>query len=164
MPLSLSTMAQSLCNLQPPLISSFHLKQHQKVLQFTSVARTKHRLSLPFHSSNARRFRFSSLRSASVNGYASEEYKRHEAEEAEVELFERLRRLFVFLRSILPGGDWWNFSDDAEIRIFAKPVTVTRALTRMWGLVARDRCVIFAAFSALIVAAVRAFINLEVYS
>ncbi|KAK9903879.1 hypothetical protein M0R45_000850 [Rubus argutus] len=46
-----------------------------------------------------------------------------------------------------------NFSEDEEIRIFAKPVTVTRALTRMWGLVARDRWVIFAAFSTLIVAA-----------
>lgn len=36
-------------------------------------------------------------------------------------------------------------------------MTVARALTRMWGLVARDRWVMFAAFSALIVAAVRRF-------
>lgn len=36
----------------------------------------------------------------------------------------------------------------------AKPVTVLRALQRMWGLVAKDRWIIFAAFSALVLAAV----------
>ncbi|XP_004309980.1 PREDICTED: ABC transporter B family member 26, chloroplastic [Fragaria vesca subsp. vesca] len=156
MHLSLSTMAQPLCNLQPPFLSSLHPKHHHKLLHFTSTARTNHRrVSLSFHFSNPRRPRFSPLKSASVNGYASEEYakKDHGAEETEVELFERLRRLFGFLRSILPGGAWWSFSDDADVRIFAEPVTVTRALTRMWGLVSQDRWVIFAAFSALIVAA-----------
>lgn len=38
-----------------------------------------------------------------------------------------------------------------------KPVTVWRALSKMWELVAKDRWVIFAAFSALIVAAVSTF-------
>lgn len=39
-----------------------------------------------------------------------------------------------------------------------KPVTVWRALSKMWELVAKDRWVIFAAFSALIVAAVSTFL------
>lgn len=164
MSLSPSTMVKPLCNLHPPLLSSFHHKQPlilltpQKLHHFTSATRTstKPRLSLSPHYSNSRRFRFSPPKSTSINGYAAEEYK-NDPRETEAELLERLRRLFAFLRSILPGGTWWSFSDEAQIRIFAKPVTVVRALTRMWGLVSRDRWVIFAAFSALIVAAVRAF-------
>ncbi|KAL6294421.1 hypothetical protein ACE6H2_002563 [Prunus campanulata] len=160
MPLSPSTMVKPLCNLHPPLLSSFHHKQPlilltpQKLHHFTSATRTstKPRLSLSPHYSNSRRFRFSPPKSTSINGYAAEEYK-NDPRETEVELLERLRRLFAFLHSILPGGTWWSFSDEAQIRIFAKPVTVVRALTRMWGLVSRDRWVIFAAFSALIVAA-----------
>ena len=59
------------------------------------------------------------------------------------------------MRSILPGGSWWRLDDDGvEVRILAEPVTVTRALVRMWELVAKDRLVIFAAFATLIVAAV----------
>ncbi|VVA13317.1 PREDICTED: ABC transporter [Prunus dulcis] len=160
MSLSPSTMVKPLCNLHAPLLSSFHHKQPlilltpQKLHHFTSATRTstKPRLSLSPHYSNSRRFRFSPPKSTSINGYAAEEYK-NDPRETEVELLERLRRLFAFLRSILPGGTWWSFSDEAQIRIFAKPVTVVRALTRMWGLVSRDRWVIFAAFSALIVAA-----------
>lgn len=77
-----------------------------------------------------------------------------------VELNERIRRFIEFLPSILPGGDWWSFSDEVQIKIVAKPVTMWRALSRMWHLVAQDRWVIFAAFTALIVAAVRViFLN-----
>ncbi|KAJ6898253.1 hypothetical protein NC652_024924 [Populus alba x Populus x berolinensis] len=100
----------------------------------------------------------SSSSSSSVNGYGSniEQYygseQRVEREEG-VELNERIRRFIEFLPSILPGGDWWSFSDEADIKILAKPVTMWRALTRMWHLVAQDRWVIFAAFTALIVAA-----------
>ncbi|XP_050372398.1 ABC transporter B family member 26, chloroplastic [Argentina anserina] len=158
MPLTLSTMARPLCTLQPPFLSSLHPNHHRhKLLHFTSTATTNHRrISLSFHSSNFRRRRFSPSKSASVNGYAAEDYaeKNRAAEETEVEVSERLRRLFGFIRSVLPGGAWWSFSDDADVDIFAKPVTVTRALTRMWALVSQDRWVIFAAFSALIVAAV----------
>lgn len=38
--------------------------------------------------------------------------------------------------------------------MFNQPVTVWYALGKMWNLVAKDRWVIFAAFSALIIAAV----------
>ncbi|CAN6550799.1 unnamed protein product [Malus baccata var. baccata] len=157
-----STMAKPLCNFHPPLLSSFRHKQPlititpRKLRHFTSATRTttlNPRLSLSTHSSNSTRFHFSPPKSTFVNGYATTEEYKNGAEEADVQLSEKLRQLFAFLRSILPGGTWWSFSDEADIRIFAKPVTVARALTRMWGLVARDRWVIFAAFSALIVAA-----------
>uniref|UniRef100_A0A2P2LW07 Uncharacterized protein MANES_13G024700 n=1 Tax=Rhizophora mucronata TaxID=61149 RepID=A0A2P2LW07_RHIMU len=73
--------------------------------------------------------------------------------EDEVELHERIRRFFEFLPSILPGGNWWCLSDDVEVKFLAKPVSVWLALSRMWQLVARDRWVILAAFSALTIAA-----------
>lgn len=68
--------------------------------------------------------------------------------------FEKLRSWMESVRSVLPGGRWWDLSEDVEFQMLAKPVTVWRALTRMWELVARDRWIIFAAFSTLIVAAV----------
>ena len=74
--------------------------------------------------------------------------------EADGDLVERLRRWLAFARTVLPGGSWWNFDEDVEIRFLAEPVTVSRALLRMWNLVANDRWIIFAAFSTLIVAAV----------
>lgn len=58
------------------------------------------------------------------------------------------------VRSILPGGTWWELPEDVQVKLMAKPVTLWRALSRMWDLVARDRWVIYAAFSALILAAV----------
>lgn len=76
-----------------------------------------------------------------------------ETGESNVGIQERFRRLIAFLRSILPGGSWWSVSNDVEIVFMAKPVTVWRALGRMWELVSRDRWVIFAAFSALILTA-----------
>ncbi|KAL5178782.1 ABC transporter B family member 26, chloroplastic [Glycine soja] len=69
-------------------------------------------------------------------------------------LLDRIRKWVGFLPSILPGGRWWEFSGDVDVQVVAQPVTVWRALGKMWDLVARDRWVIFAAFSALIVAAV----------
>ncbi|KAF9673424.1 hypothetical protein SADUNF_Sadunf10G0023100 [Salix dunnii] len=122
---------------------------------------TKFQFSL--HEDNRRRLpppksSSSSSSSSSVNGYGSniEQYygsgQRVEREEG-VELNERIRRFIEFLPSILPGGDWWSFSDEVQIKIVAKPVTIWRALSRMWHLVAQDRWVIFAAFTALIVAA-----------
>ncbi|CAK7332577.1 unnamed protein product [Dovyalis caffra] len=98
--------------------------------------------------------------SSSVNGYGGNVEQRYvngseqqgEREEG-VELHEKIRRFIEFLPSILPGGSWWSFSDEVEIKILANSVTMRRALTRMWHLVAQDRWVIFAAFTALIFAA-----------
>ncbi|KAK3028181.1 hypothetical protein RJ639_039464, partial [Escallonia herrerae] len=66
---------------------------------------------------------------------------------------DRLRRWVGFVRSILPGGSWWRFSDDVVVVLTAKPVTLWRALSRMSELIAEDRWVMFAGFSALILTA-----------
>ncbi|KAH1122509.1 hypothetical protein J1N35_005669 [Gossypium stocksii] len=100
--------------------------------------------------------RLAPLKSSSINGFSLETNLDHFEEEHSVENVEfrdRIRKWIDFLRSVLPGGSWWSFSDDVEIKFMAKPVTVWRALSRMWQLIAKDRLVIFAAFSTLIVAA-----------
>lgn len=100
--------------------------------------------------------RLAPLKSSSINGFSLETNLDHFEEEHSVENVElrgRIRKWIDFLRSMLPGGSWWSFSDDVEIKFMAKPVTVWRALSRMWQLIAKDRLVIFAAFSTLIVAA-----------
>lgn len=70
-----------------------------------------------------------------------------------MELSEKLRRWIAFVRSVLPGGSWWRFPKDIDVVLAAKPVTVLRALQRMWELIAKDRWIIFAAFATLIVTA-----------
>ncbi|KAG4215146.1 hypothetical protein ERO13_A01G159700v2 [Gossypium hirsutum] len=100
--------------------------------------------------------RLAPLKSSSINGFSLETNLDHFEEEHSVENVElrgRIRKWIDFLRSMLPGGSWWSFSEDVEIKFMAKPVTVWRALSRMWQLIAKDRLVIFAAFSTLIVAA-----------
>ncbi|OMP08318.1 hypothetical protein CCACVL1_01124 [Corchorus capsularis] len=100
---------------------------------------------------------FAPLKSSSINGFSVNKNLEHFEEEQSVEnveFSEKFRKWIDFLRSVLPGGSWWSFTDDVEINLTAKPVTVWRALSRMWQLIAKDRLVIFAAFSTLIVAAV----------
>lgn len=102
-------------------------------------------------------YRIAPLNSSSINGFSIEKNLESFDEEHSVEdvdLRERIRKWIDFLRSVLPGGSWWSFDDDVELKLMAKPVTVWRALSRMWQLIAKDRLVIFAAFSTLIVAAV----------
>ncbi|KAJ6771194.1 ABC TRANSPORTER B FAMILY MEMBER 26 CHLOROPLASTIC [Salix koriyanagi] len=108
-------------------------------------------LSSPHHHKNKQRLLILNGYGGNIEQYYGSE-QRVEREEG-VELNERIRRFIEFLPSILPGGDWWSFSDEVQIKIVAKPVTMWRALSRMWHLVAQDRWVIFAAFTALIVAA-----------
>ncbi|KAJ6323656.1 hypothetical protein OIU76_011028 [Salix suchowensis] len=147
------------------LSSPHHHKNKQRLLIRTcwNPVRldTNTKFQFSHHEDNRRRLlapKSSSSSSSPVNGYGGniEQYygseQRVEREEG-VELNERIRRFIEFLPSILPGGDWWSFSDEVQIKIVAKPVTMWRALSRMWHLVAQDRWVIFAAFTALIVAA-----------
>lgn len=63
--------------------------------------------------------------------------------------------LVEFIKSVFPGGNWWKLSSEEDVDVggTAKPVTVVRALKRMWELIAEDRFLIFAAFTALIVTA-----------
>ncbi|KAK7307246.1 hypothetical protein VNO77_40133 [Canavalia gladiata] len=95
------------------------------------------------------------LKSASINGLSVQNNPEASRElNAAADFLERLRKWIGFLPSIFPGGRWWDFSEDVNVRVMAQPVSVWRALAKMWDLVSRDRWVIFAAFSALIVAAV----------
>ncbi|KAK6160257.1 hypothetical protein DH2020_003638 [Rehmannia glutinosa] len=93
------------------------------------------------------------IKSASVNGYPIN--KDSLADNERVELSEKLKKWVKFVREILPGGEWWKLSTEGvEDLISAKPVTVLRALKKMWELIAQDRWVVFTAFVALIVTAV----------
>lgn len=80
-----------------------------------------------------------------------------EEEDDDRDFLNRFSKWVSLLPSILPGGRWWDFDDDVEVQDLAKPVTVWRALGKMWQLISHDRWVVFAAFSALILAAVRIF-------
>ncbi|XP_048318340.2 ABC transporter B family member 26, chloroplastic [Ziziphus jujuba] len=153
------TMALPLCNnAQPRLFSSLHRRQtpfgaHKKQLHFATINELRFSSSRPKF--NLRRILLPPPKSSSINGYSvqsSPEFLK-DSGEAEVDRFERVKRWIDFVRSILPGGKWWNSDDEVETRILAEPVTVSRALLRMWELVAEERWIIFASFSALIVAA-----------
>ncbi|KAJ0256309.1 ABC transporter B family member 26 [Hirschfeldia incana] len=101
-----------------------------------------------------RNHRLSPVNCSTVNGAAVESSEYYDGGEGDsVSLPEKIRQCIGFLRTILPGGSWWRFTEEVDSRFIAKPVTVWRALSRMWELVAEDRWVIFAAFSTLIVAA-----------
>ncbi|KAK6281511.1 hypothetical protein POUND7_015336 [Theobroma cacao] len=126
----------------------FHFINHQNIRFFRSseVSISSKRIS----------HRLAPLKSSSINGFSVEKNLEHfeGAHSVEnVELRERIRKWIDFLQSVLPGGSWWSFSDDVELKLMAKPVTVWRALSRMWQLISKDHLVIFAAFSTLIVAA-----------
>lgn len=157
-------MAVPLCHLKPcPVSSSRHQEktliraQSRNIRLSTSTNLIRFPYSYHIALSKSRRG-YLSLSSASVNGFSIQ--NNPEDFDAEIdeagsssELRERQQMWPDFLRSILPGGSWWSFSDDVEVQMTAKPVTVVRALSRMWELVSKDRWVIFAAFSALILAA-----------
>ncbi|MCD9641123.1 ABC transporter B member 26, chloroplastic [Datura stramonium] len=97
----------------------------------------------------------SPLNSASIIGYSLQEYQKADSlEESEVGLREKLVKWIEFVRNVFPGGNWWRLSsEDVDVGATAKPVTVVRALHRMWELIAEDGLLIFAAFTALIVTA-----------
>ncbi|XP_076943444.1 ABC transporter B family member 26, chloroplastic-like [Bidens hawaiensis] len=92
--------------------------------------------------------------SASVNGYT---VRKHDDVPEVVDdvagVPERLLRVVRLIPAVLPGGEWWRFLDDVEVAQNAKPVTLVRALRRMWELISSDRWIIFSAFSALILTA-----------
>ncbi|KAL6983754.1 ABC transporter B member 26, chloroplastic [Sarracenia purpurea var. burkii] len=153
-------MTLPLCYLQPRFISSIHRRQtisvniHRKSL--LSVANTKLQFNFSVSHTNRRFNHISAPKSAPNNGYPAQsnpDGSPKDYGENSVEFQERLRRWFAFVRSVLPGGSWWSFSEDVEVAMTAKPVTVLRALQRMWELIAGDRLVIFAAFATLILTA-----------
>lgn len=143
-----------------PLRSPFHRK-HAFNNTIHGISRFTTNTKLPFFQCtsppNCRLNSFSTPKSASVNGFSVHNSNPEGSENDQVEFPKRFRELVHFIRSIWPGGSWWSLSDHADFIMTAKPVTVLRALQRMWGLVAKDRWIIFAAFSALVLAAVRVF-------
>ena len=152
----------------PPLLTNIH-HYHYLLPSSTSHHRHHHRHRhchqplITFSSVNRHHFTLSSskriLLSPPIKSASSNEVSIHNnsesASNASNEFLDRIRKWVSFLPSIFPGGTWWNFSDDVEVSMFNQPVTVWYALGKMWNLVAKDRWVIFAAFSALIIAAVR---------
>ncbi|KAF5940073.1 ABC transporter B family member 26, chloroplastic isoform X1 [Camellia sinensis] len=167
-------MALPLCDLQTRLISSLHHHHHyhhhkptplnnthRKTKTKTKTllcfsAKSKFQFHVSFSHPNTRFIHISAPKSASINGFPTQTISEDSPEDSgrsNVEFSESLRRWIGFVRSILPGGSWWSFSKDVEVVMAAKPVTVWLALRRMWELIATDRWVIFAAFSALILTA-----------
>ncbi|KAK2374289.1 ABC transporter B family member 26, chloroplastic [Trifolium repens] len=147
----------------PPLLTRTH---HYLLPPPTLHRRHNHHIKpLITSSSNHHRFHFTPnrialtsskrilfshpIKSASIN-----EVSVHNNPEASNEFLNKIRKWVSFIPSIFPGGTWWNFSDDDNVQLYGQPVTVWYALGKMWNLVAKDRWVIFAAFSALIIAAV----------
>ncbi|XP_019424169.1 PREDICTED: ABC transporter B family member 26, chloroplastic-like [Lupinus angustifolius] len=130
-------------NKTQPLI----IKATQKRFPFTTTRKTVH----------SRRILLTSYlpKSASINGANFQNNPEASNEVNATDFFHRLRKWIQSFPSVLPGGKWWDLSDeDVEVQVLAQPVTVWRALAKMWDLVSRDRWVIFAAFTALIFAAV----------
>ncbi|KAF7829311.1 ABC transporter B family member 26, chloroplastic isoform X1 [Senna tora] len=149
----------------PRLLSSIRHEYRNNIFirvshqRFHFAANTRIQLVLSTPAFSSRRILVSPPKSSPISGVSVQNdidtlNEGHREDKENVEFLERLRRWVGFLPSILPGGSWWDFSDDAEVQVSAKPVTVWRALTKMWELVAQDRWVIFAAFSTLILAAV----------
>lgn len=144
---------------QPPLLPSithhhYYNNKHQPLIIRASHKRLRILHSIPAFASRSRPILFLTLHppksASSINGVSVQNNP-----EASSEFLDRIRKWIQFIPKILPGGTWWDFSyDDVPVQVQAQPVTVWRALGKMWNLVARDRWVIFAAFSALILAAV----------
>lgn len=161
-------MSSFICNIQvhrPHLL--LNRKQNAAKIRSQGISFTNSKILRRnhFHFSINCRFLLPPPKSA-INGYgisvpSSPEEREDGHVEAEIEILDKLRELVGRLRSILPGGSWWSLSDEVEGKISVEPVTVTRALGRMWDLVARDRWIIFAAFSVLVLAAV--FLHLSLF-
>lgn len=150
--------------INPGIRCRFHPFSPQKPLCFLT---TKKFLSSPlFLLSGHRPRRFCALKASpsSLNGFAlpqnlGAKTGHFDGELREAGLREKLWSRLVLLRSFLPGGSWWNLEQQEEARDGEvtkdrkEGVSVIGALRRMWMLVAKDRWVIFAAFTALMIAA-----------
>lgn len=155
-------MSLILPHLQPRVISSLLYKPtsiypNLKPLAFSAKPKTKFQSNPSVSRSNTRFCHTYVPKSASVNGFplqSDSEVSPRDVGVNNAELSEKLRRWIAFVRSVLPGGSWWSFSEDVDVVLTAKPVTVLRALQRMWELIAKDRWIIFAAFTTLIITAV----------
>ncbi|KAL0336097.1 UNVERIFIED_CONTAM: ABC transporter B family member 26, chloroplastic [Sesamum radiatum] len=148
-------MALPLCHLQP--LSAFPLQPRElpPKARYLNPHFNQEKAQIQFLASSKRFHYISAVKSASVNGYPlNKEDDNSFADSDKVELSEKLKKWVRLVREILPGGEWWKLSsEEVEDVISAKPVTVWRALKKMWELISQDRWVIFTAFVALIVTA-----------
>lgn len=152
-------MSLPMCSLQPQfalyvqqrrvLVRNLHERLHFGPKQKTQFLFSEH--------SSKKRFGFvTPVKSASVNGYPlHDNYSKERGLEGEdAELGEKFRNWVGLARDFLPGGSWWRLSsEDVKVEMAAEPVTVIRALQKMWELIAEERWLIFSAFAALIVTA-----------
>lgn len=114
----------------------------------------KIRAQLTPSGSRKRFVHISPLNSASVNGYRIENEIGNQ-EEFFKEKNVKVKNQFRELIDKLPGGSWWNLStDQIDDNLVAEPVSVLKALHRIWDLISEDRRVVFAAFAALLVSSV----------
>ncbi|XP_047957813.1 ABC transporter B family member 26, chloroplastic [Salvia hispanica] len=148
-------MALSLCNSQ--LLHPFPVQRRKFLTKTHSLNQNLNQEKPQFKRfASSRRFRhISSVKSASVNGYPiTKEDGVPSAGGEKIELTEKLKKWVKFAREIFPGGDWWRLpTEDIGDVMVAKPVTVFRALKKMWDLIAEDRWVIFTAFVTLVITA-----------
>ncbi|XP_042053097.1 ABC transporter B family member 26, chloroplastic-like [Salvia splendens] len=148
-------MAFALCNSQ--LLHPFPVQRRKFSTKIHSLNQNLNQEKPQFkHFASSRRFHhISTVKSASVNGYpiAKDDGVPSTASE-KIELTEKLKKWVKFAREIFPGGDWWRLpTEDIGDVMVAKPVTVFRALKKMWDLIAEDRWVIFTAFVTLVITA-----------
>ncbi|KAM7468680.1 hypothetical protein LguiB_016242 [Lonicera macranthoides] len=146
-------MSLTQSNLQFHLIISsslHHRHPFTKVYPKTPTFTNRTRKSLHLSSPNVR---FCN-KFASVNGYSVHQITKEDyGDNNNAEFPERMQRFIDIIRSLLPGGSWWSFPEEVDVALIAKPITVLRALQRMWELIAVDRWIIYVAFSALIMSA-----------
>lgn len=124
----------------------------------------KIRAQLTPSGSRKRFVHISPLNSASVNGYRIENEMGNQ-EEFFKEKNVKVKNQFRELIDKLPGGSWWNLStDQIDDNLVAEPVSVLKALHRIWDLISEDRRVVFAAFAALLVSSVSFFFFFFLFS
>nr|GMD95444.1 ABC transporter B family member 26, chloroplastic [Ipomoea batatas] len=152
-------MSLPMCSLQPQF--ALYVQQRRVLVRNLHERlhfgpKPKAQLLFSEHSSKKRFGFVSPVKSASVNGYPlHDNYSKERGLGGEdAELGEKFRNWVGLARDFLPGGSWWRLSsEDVKVEMAAEPVTVIRALQKMWELIAEERWLIFSAFAALIVTA-----------
>ncbi|XP_073303069.1 ABC transporter B family member 26, chloroplastic [Primulina huaijiensis] len=148
-------MALAICNLQPLLVFPLPQRRIPSKVRFIRAHVNQEKSQLQLFSSYKTYHCIFRVKSASVNGYPiSSDDSKSSQEYAQVALSDKLKTWIKFVREIFPGGEWWRLSsEEIDVGLSSKPVTVLRALQKMWELIAQDRWVVYTAFATLIVAA-----------
>ncbi|XP_075504746.1 ABC transporter B family member 26, chloroplastic [Primulina tabacum] len=148
-------MALTICNLQPLLVFPLRQRKIPSKVRFIRAHVNPEKSRIQLFSSYKTYHCIFRVKSASVNGYPiSSDDSKSSQEYARVALSDKLKNWIKLVREIFPGGEWWRLSsEEIDLGLSSKPVTVLRALQKMWELIAQDRWVVYTAFATLIVAA-----------